>query len=279
MSEIKEVLADNPASRLLNILHKAKEATYSEPEYSGAVWARVLDVEASPSELLTAYAKLFSLNQEAYEAVIKFYPRQKNTHIKWKNGIEKCLKAHSPFHHPWKSILGGLCVPDIIDTLQVADDNLAHFITPTYVNELSIQKLKDEFQTLKQKISEDDSFSNQLKNFLIDELQKILEALDHYDLNGSTPIRNAIYNIVSNSDIKKNTSFSFKKELCSFLIVAATSISIINDIADFPDSLESIKDHLFQVDEAPSTPPTSQPSTLPKALTAFRKEKDGILER
>ncbi len=154
--------------------------------------------------------------------------------------------------------------------LQVAEDNLSHYVMRTSVDELSIEKLKEEFEDLKVKISNEESFSGQLKNFLTAELESILNSLTHYDLNGSSAIRESIYNIASNSDLKNN-KFSFRKQVIGFLVVAATSVSIINDLADLPDSLDFFKEKLFQSDEIAVNPNTPRIPALPKELVVFRK--------
>ena len=270
---MKEVLPDNPASRLLNILNKALEIDFNPDVKSGAIWAKVLNVGSKPSELLPAYSQLFILTEDAYEAVTKFYPKQRSTHTKWKQGISNCLQSNSPYHHPWKNVADQLKSSEIIDTLQVAEDNLAHYVMRTSVDELSIERLKEEFEELRAKISEEESFSGHLKNFLIGELEKILNALENYDLNGSSPIRESIYNIVSNTDLENNSKFSFGKQLCGFLVVAATSISIVNDIADLPDSLVFLKEKLFLSSKSIVSPNDPTRPVLPKELAEFRKEE------
>ncbi len=62
MTEIREVLSDNPASRLLNILNKAIGMEFKEQDQSGAIWAKVLGVGNKPAELLPAYFKTFCFN-------------------------------------------------------------------------------------------------------------------------------------------------------------------------------------------------------------------------
>lgn len=273
MTEIRDLLQDNPASRLLSILHRAIDMEYGDNDKSAVIWAKVLKVENKPSELFPAYSKLFILTDEAYEAVSRFYPKQLATHAAWQKGISKCLQSNSLYHHPWKQAIDQLKSSNIIDMLQVAEDNLAHYVVRTFVDELSIEKLKEEFEDLKIKISEESSFSSQLKYFLVGELEKILNALDRYELNGSSPIRDAIYNIVSNVDLEKNDKFSFRKQLFGFLVVAATSISIINDVAVLPASLSQLKDKIFTQNEIYIGPNIPKLRALPKELAIFRKEE------
>ena len=276
MTDIRDILPDNPASRLLSILHRAIDMKYSDTDKSAEIWAKVLKVENRPSELFYAYSKLFTLTEDAYKAVSRLYPKQRATHARWQKEISKCLQSCSIYHHTWKQVVDQLKSPNIIDMLQVAEDNLAHYVMRTSVDELSMEKLKEEFKELKLKISEETSFSNQLKYFLTGELEKILDALHHFELNGSSPIRGAIYNIVSNVDLAKNDKFSFRKQLCGFLVVAASSISIINDVADLSESLEFFKDKMFTQDETYIGPNTPKLLSLPKELVTFRKEQEEI---
>jgi len=272
MAIIKEILPDNPASRLLSILDKSKHVKYNNKAKAGEVWAKILDVTFTPTEFFPAYAQLFVLVNDAYESVIRFYPNQARTHAVWKNAINKCLQENSPYHHEWDNVKPQLIQPNILDLLQVANDNLAHYVVPTTVDKPSIEKLRSEFEELKESIINESSFSEYLKNFLINELEKIIHALDHFDLNGSEPINSSIYNIVSNVDLN-NKSFSFKKSLLSFLVIAASSISIINDIADLPESLSSFKDILLISDSSNQDDnEVSRKNSLPKEAAVFRKE-------
>ncbi len=272
MSDFREVIPDNPASRLINILNIALETNYEATDKSGVIWAKILKVNDTLPELLPAYSQLFVLTEEAYESVIKFYPKQRNTHEKWRSGITNCLQTNSPYHHAWKNVISELKAPEIIDTLQVAEDNLAHYVLRTTVDELSIEKLKEEFESLKEKIFTEETFSDQLKKFLIGELEKILNVLDHYDLYGSNPIRESIYNIISNVDLENN-NYPFRKQLCGFLFVVASSISIINDVADLPKSLEFFRQNISFTSERVNSSNSPKAPVLPRELVIFRKEE------
>ena len=56
-------------------------------------------------------------------------------------------------------------------------------------------------------------------------------------------------------------------------MVAAASISLINNIAVFPKSLELLKENIFQSTETPAIPNTPKRLALPKELAVYRKEE------
>lgn len=245
MTSEKEILPDNPAARLLSILKIAVDIEFDENAKAGDIWAKVLRVNNTPSEFFPVYAQLFTLTSDAYEKVVDYYPNQQSIHAGWRNKINNCLQSNSPYHHPWLQLKKQIQAIDVMDMLQIAADNLAHYVTPTTVNELSIEELKGEFNSLKDSILDSESLSDQLKKFLVSELEKILNCLEHYDLYGSVPVKDAIYNIVSNIEINQSAKPSIIKKLGAFLIVAASSIAVINDVADVPESLVTLRNEIF----------------------------------
>ena len=162
----KEILPDNPAARLLSILTKALDTEFDETTKSREAWSQILGVNNSPSELFDSYAKPFTLTQNAYTKVIGYYPNQIKTHSGWKYKIDDCLTTNSPYHHNWNQVKTNLQKPGLMDMLQVAADNLSHFVAPTTISELSIEELKQEFSVLKDMIQNSESLSDQLKYFL-----------------------------------------------------------------------------------------------------------------
>ncbi len=277
MNSLKKILPDNPAARLLSILSDAIKIQYSKEEKAGEVWAKVLKVKNTPSEFLPSYGQLFVLVNEAYEKVVQFYPKQQSTHAGWRNKINKCLQNNSPYHHQWSAVNQQLKAVGIIDMLQIAADNLGHFVNPTAVDDLSLKSLREEFEALRKSISNDNTFSEHLKRFLIEELENILNCLIHYDLYGSVPIKDSIYNIVSNIELHKTKKTSLVKKLGTFLFFAASAISIVNNVAVAPENLTKLRDEIFvPLINAIENHSPSGDHDLPQESIA-RKETDIVL--
>lgn len=70
---------------------------------------------------------------------------------------------------------------------------------------------------------------------------------------------------------------TFSKQLCGFLVVEATSISIINDVADLPESLEFLKEQIVKTIDTPAASSAPKRAALPKELAIFRKEEVEIV--
>lgn len=257
MKDGKDILPDNPAARLLSIYKKAINIEAKPEEASGKVWARVLNVSYAPADFFPIYAQLFTLTEEAFNKVIHFYPNQASTHQRWRNHLNGVFEKCSPYHHAWKDVKAQLRSENSGEMLQIASDGLSHYVKATTVSELSLDELKNEFIELKQLIIGNVEFSQHLKNYLINELSKILYNLDHYDLYGSAQIENSIYNIYSNAELNRSADKSFVSKFGGFVFAVAAAIALINDAAELPESLRKINSKILisTIDENKKNPP------------------------
>ena len=237
----KEILPDNPAARLMSTLEKICNQEYTSSEISNQVWARTFNVSTEPEELLTHYAQLFTLIKDSYDIVIEYYPKQQKTHQDWKNYLTNLFKRHSPYNHHWNDMVGSLKKGSYLDMVQIASDNLSHYVAPTKINDLSAENLKKQIEELISDIDYSSQFTTFLKEHLKEEFNRILEYIKHFDLYGSIPIRKSIYNILSNNELAKNQTSKVVKTIGGILVCIATAIGVVNDTAEFPDSIEHLK--------------------------------------
>lgn len=268
-----EIFPDNSAARLLSILTKAIAVKYSKEEKAGVIWARVLNVPNIPQEFLPNYAQLFVLTNSAYQQVTQHYPEQNTLHAGWRDKIYNCLQNFSPYHHQWASVNANLQAPGVIDILQVAAALLSHHAKPTNVNESSIESLKVELEVIKNSILEDNSFSEQLKSFLIRELEKLINCLENFDLYGTEPIQEAIYNIISNTELHASGKPPLIKKLGRFILDIAFTISLINDVADVPKSLTDLSKTIFPL-LIEYTPENNPDNKVPLSQNNITRQKE-----
>ena len=132
-----------------------------------------------------------------------------------------------------------------LEIIQVANDNLEHFVRPTQVNGLTVADLAVKVSKLIIEIEASNELSIYLKIFLIEELHKILEYIKHFDLYGPDTIRKSIYNIVGNTEVSKKFACNAIAGVCAFLVMVASSIGVINDVSSFPESLEKLKTEFY----------------------------------
>ena len=241
----KEILPDNPAARLLAILERILEVEYKADELSNIVWARVFNISTKPEVLFTHYSQLFLLINESFQKVVEYYPKQVNTHNNWKNHISETFQRCSPFHHGWKQVVDGLNKGNHIEMVQVAADNLAHYVVPTRVNGLTLDELNEQLSNLMAEIDESNSLTEYLKKYLKEELNNIARYVENFDLYGSVPIKKSIYNILSNNEMAKKNGSKVVKGVGAFLVCVATAIGVVNDVSDVPDSIESLKNRFL----------------------------------
>ncbi|NVK43916.1 MAG: hypothetical protein HWE39_21965 [Oceanospirillaceae bacterium] len=252
-----EMLPDNPAARLQSFLDRMLEIEHSDKEQISTVFARILDVENSPADIFPHYSQLFVLVDEAYNKVMQYYPKQQRTHATWRAHLTSTLQKHSPYHHEWKVLVSALKQGTHLDMIQVANDNLEHFVKPTKVYGLTVEELESEVARLIEEINSSNELSDYLKVFIKEELNKIINSIKHFDLYGSDPIRKSIYNIVANSEVSKNSANKAIAGVGVFLVSIASAIGVVNDMTSFPESLEVLREEflLSSFEDLQSLPP------------------------
>ncbi|HBC3451049.1 TPA: hypothetical protein KDY51_004969 [Vibrio parahaemolyticus] len=266
MSIGSEMLPDNPAARLQSLLDRMLETEYDHNEQISAVFARVLGVDNDPSEIFPHYSQLFILIEDAYNKVMQYYPRQGRTHTAWRSYLTDTFQKHSPYHHQWAALTSAIRQGTHLDIIQVANDNLEHFVRPTKVNGLTIVELQEQVSKLLLDIEKASELSDYLKVFLKEELEKILDYIKHFDLYGSDPIRKSIYNIIGNTEVSKNFACKAIAGVSALLVTVASSIGVVNDAASFPESIEKLKNEFYlpyiETSIALATPGDSEPEVL-----------------
>lgn len=245
MSIESEILPDNPAARLQSFLDRMLEIEYDEKEKISSVLSRVLEVSDSPKNILPHYSQLFVLIDEAYSKVMQYYPKQQRTHLAWQRHFTSVLQKHSPYHHDWKVLIGSLRQGSHLDIIQVANDNLEHFVKQTKVHGLTIEDLELEVSRLIEEINNSGELSDYLKMYLKEELENILNTIKHFDLYGSDPVKKSIYNILGNSEVSKNMGTRVIKGVGIFLVSIASAIGVVNDAASFPESLKDLRNEFL----------------------------------
>lgn len=240
-----QILPDNPAARLQSLFDRMLEIEHEDKEKISSVFARLLGVSDSPVNILPHYSQLFVLINEAYSKVMQYYPKQQKTHGVWQRHFTSTLQKHSPYHHEWKVLISALKQGSHLDMIQVANDNLEHFVKPTKVHGLTIEELELEVSRLIEEIHASGELSEYLKAFLKEELENILNSIKHFDLYGSDPIRKSIYNIVGNSEVSKNFATKAIAGVGVLLVSIASAIGVVNDVASFPESLRDLRNEFL----------------------------------
>lgn len=245
MSIEDKMLPDNPAARLQFLLDRMLGIEHNDKEKISLVFSRLLEVDDSPSNILPHYSQLFVLIDEAYKKVIQYYPKQQRTHFPWQKHLTNTLKQHSPYHHEWKALISVLRQGSHLDLLQVANDNLQHFVKPTKVYGLTVEELELEVSSLIEVINDSSDLSDYLKVFLKEELEKILNGIKHFDLYGSDPIKKSIYNIIANFEVSKKITSKAIVGISALLVTVASAIGFVNDVASFPESLKNLREEFL----------------------------------
>ncbi|PTO79565.1 hypothetical protein CWN84_02265 [Vibrio splendidus] len=239
------MLPDNPAARLQSLLAQMLEANWEGKEQISEVFSRLLDIDNEPSEVFPHYSQLFILIEDAYDKVMEYYPKQERLHNAWRAYLKDTFQKHSPYHHQWSALTTAIQQGNHLDIIQVANDNLEHFVRPTQINGLSILDLEEQVSQLIVDIENANELSGYLKIFLKEELEKILSYIKYFNLYGSDPIRKSIYNIIGNTEVSKTFACKAIAGVCALLVTVASSIGVINDVASFPESIEKLESEFY----------------------------------
>lgn len=235
------LLIDNPAYRLRSILTQVSEyEDYLPDELSGPVWARLFNVSEHPADFYPHYAQLFTLVNDSYKAVVHHYPKQKELHQSWKEYYLNTFQRMSPFHHKWLDVSTALEKPIHMNLVQVASDILSHHVNSETPNDISLKDLELKIDGLIQEITQSNELSDYLVSYLVAEFRKITSHLNLYNLYGSEPIKDSIYNIISNSEVQKPENSTIKTKIVAILSAVAFSIALVNDIKQLPSSIDGV---------------------------------------
>ncbi|PKG36952.1 hypothetical protein [Psychromonas sp. Urea-02u-13] len=237
----KDILPDNPAARLLSILERCTSAQFNPTEKVGVVLSRVFEVKNEPEYIFPCYSKLFVLIQDSYLKVTEYYPKQAKTHNQWKTQLSNSFKSHSPYHHNWDALIKSLKQGNHLDMVQIASDNLAHFVPATQIDNLNYESLMEQVSKLMEEIDASDNLSSYLKEYLKQELKILADYIKNFDLYGSEPIKKSMYNIISNIEVSNNLNKKVIKGVGTFLICVATAIGAVNDVNNLPKSIENLQ--------------------------------------
>ncbi|EGQ9613134.1 hypothetical protein V9N49_003660 [Vibrio cholerae] len=267
-----EMLPDNPAARLQSLLRNMLKTKYESSEQIAVVFARMLEVENQPSEIFPHYSQLFTLIEDAYNKVMQYYPRQEKTHSVWRVYFTDIFQKYSPYHHQWVALLNAIQQGNHLDMIQIANDNLEHYVLPTQVNGLTIDELEEQVSKLIADIMDSDDLSDYLKIYLTEELKRMLVYIKHFDLYGSEPIKKSIYNIIANTEVSKNIKSKAITGVSALLITVASAIGVINDVASIQGSIEYLKTQFNLLSDDSANHSSTQNSSEPELLLRAEKK-------
>lgn len=178
------MLYDNPAARLKAILeigNKVQAGTICRQ-----AWEHILKVEAgNTADLFAKLGKTMELPRKTIILVQTHFPHQVDSCKLWSDPIENGF-LHQAMNGPWNSFtqhLNPYCLPQ----LGLIADLLHSKLSAKVIKDDDLSKIIDDFKALDSLIIES-TLSEQLKNYLIQEISDLIHTVRTYKVTGAMPI-------------------------------------------------------------------------------------------
>lgn len=263
----KVMLPDNPALRLSNIINKIVNDQCGDMVNKPAIHllSTLFGVEYTDPCFFYHYAKLILLVEESFEKIKEVKPERVKYNERWRKHISTCLTSFNPSANTLAQYRSELGKAEVLERLEVASDFIDYHSIGDNIDVDLIDDLASKIDEIKSEILDSNDFSDEFKNFILSEFDKIIESLRNYDLNGAVPIRESIYRVASNMEVLHSSDKTgISKKILNILSVAAMSVSLVNDVAEFPNSLNILKnsyaapliEKIYGVDKVDEEEPT-----------------------
>lgn len=178
--------------KLENIFNGAINSGNKE-EASGSILLRVMEIEEVPHHLTIFYDVLIKAKNEAQS-------------IRNKPNLDRYLKIIEDLHQtfivnhlwvtPWKVFSTHIERANILTTLDALADMFERQNPSVVLKRDFLEKIDDDFTDLLKQVIESD-LSQGLKNFLIDQLEKILTAIRQHDIDSRNDLENTSKSFMS----------------------------------------------------------------------------------
>lgn len=182
----------NALRKLDNILSEAINSGNKE-QASGPILLKAMNLEEKPHNLTNFYDVLTRARNEAQS--IRNKPNL-DRYLKIIEELHGLFIVHHLWNTQWNTFSMHIESANILTALDALADNFDRQNPSVDLGRDSIEKIAHDFTDLLREVSESD-LSQQLKNFLIEQLEIILTTIHQYDMNGSKDIERASKSFMS----------------------------------------------------------------------------------
>lgn len=185
---------DNPAARLLAILEKGQNIPRTES--CRIAWQKLLCVENNQALLMSRIGKVMELPEQAIQALRADSPEQSESWEHWANQVNTAFMVQN-LNGPWESFI------NYIDVHSIRYLRLSARILEVASNTKLIAA--EELSTVREKLNLiheeilNAEIPEEVKQYLVRYLRKILTGIDEYSLTGALPLLEAVDTIVGHA--------------------------------------------------------------------------------
>jgi hypothetical protein len=231
---------NNPAGRLLKVVSDLKQI--QGHIIADEAWASVLGIEVSDTgSLLKGIGATLQLGQDTIEAIKK----QDLDHDLYIGHVNQILKAFQKMHLGARIIdtMSNIKQEDIVG-LSFCDERLSRKAPEKTLNENDLKKIHEDIMSLIDEVTKGD-IDEYLRQYLLDKLDLLRQAVAMYHISGIKPIENAIHNVLGSTavDSKLKDKFrdsSLSQKVFRFVFGLYITIQCVNNIAQLPESIDKI---------------------------------------
>jgi hypothetical protein len=230
---------DNPAGRLLRIVNDLKQI--EKNIIADAAWASVLGVDVSDTgSLLHGIGATLQLGQDTIEAIKKLNVN----HDLYIGHVNQILRAFQKMHLGARifDTMNNVKQEDIVG-LSFCDERLSIEAPEKTLNENDLKKIHEDIMSLIDEVIEGD-IDEYLRQYLLDKLDLLRQAVQLYNISGVKPIESAINDIfgsvVLNEKIKESADKPVTKKFVLIVMGLLTLISHFNDVVQLPESIDKV---------------------------------------
>ncbi|EON90477.1 hypothetical protein [Plesiomonas shigelloides] len=202
------MITDNPAARLLAILHTGKEINPNAN--AKEVWAILFGLKANvdnyESILMSKLGQVMLLPHETRILVRQYYPSQVSSLTHTLNQIQRAFIEQN-LSSSWNTFIKHIdmhCISTLSMTSALLDQKLQTKL-------IDVEELDEFKEKVKSLLSETiaSNLSSEFKRFMTHYLQRIINAINDYLISGAMPILDAIESTLGHAVIDP----SFRDEL------------------------------------------------------------------
>lgn len=233
---------NNPAGRLLAIIRKLQAVQKGKNILTDQAWAKVFQIDPDNTGLLMdRIGKCLQLGNQIIENVKKLNLNQ-DLFLKDINQIILSFRQMN-LQENINSTLSRIRV-ESIRGLEYCDHEFSRQSPEKVIPETDLKNIYEEICSLLEEVAQAD-IDSYLKNFMLDKLDLLRQAIELYDVDGCVPIEKALCEItgsivLTQEKLKGQDFKEIGKKFIRILVTLYLATQIINNIAQLPESISKI---------------------------------------
>lgn len=200
--------SNNPAGRFYNLLHNGKKPSYRKNKVR-EVWANLLGVPANDSSmLLVRLGKIMAIPSQIESKINQEENIDHSVYLKWLPKVNKAFRTLN-LEANWSTFIDPIDEA-VLYGLEICSEQLARKQPESVIKEEALKDIKNEVEGLLKEIRSS-NIDSDLKNYLIGQLENIINSIYEYDFAGVVPLQKAFESTVGSISLHPELHEKIKK--------------------------------------------------------------------